>query len=247
MILRENYKKSVLAAEGMKEALERMDSALLFAVGGEEVQARDQFREFRPKFEENLAIERGNVTLPGERELADALVTLFDRYVALSDRFLALPPAAKEERTKLYFGQLLADCSSTRSRRRPTTCSISIQRNMEDENRRAREGGVNVGPANDSRAMVGSGGGRDDHRADLLSRSILGPVRDVTAGRARAPTRGDLDQVVAATTPRRAGGAGPGLQRDGPDDPRVPPIGHGAAGFRRPEDASAGDDRAIRN
>ena len=31
VILRENY-RSVLAAEGMKEALERIDSALLFAI-----------------------------------------------------------------------------------------------------------------------------------------------------------------------------------------------------------------------
>ena len=33
VILRENY-RSVLAAQNMKEALERMDSALLFAIGG---------------------------------------------------------------------------------------------------------------------------------------------------------------------------------------------------------------------
>ena len=33
IILRENY-RSVLAAQGMKESLERMDSALLFAIGG---------------------------------------------------------------------------------------------------------------------------------------------------------------------------------------------------------------------
>ena len=32
VILRENY-TSILAAEGMKEAIERMDSGLLFAVG----------------------------------------------------------------------------------------------------------------------------------------------------------------------------------------------------------------------
>ena len=50
VILRENY-RSVLAAEGMKEALERMDSALLFAIGGEEEQAREQFAEYRPMFE----------------------------------------------------------------------------------------------------------------------------------------------------------------------------------------------------
>src|SRR6516165_518073 len=62
VILKENY-RSVLAAEGMKEALERMDSALLFAIGGEEQQAKAQFLEYRPMFERNLKIEPGNVTL----------------------------------------------------------------------------------------------------------------------------------------------------------------------------------------
>src|SRR5882757_205644 len=67
VILRENY-RSVLAAQNMKEAVERMDSALLFANSGQEARARDQFREFRPKFEENLRVEQGNITLPGEQE-----------------------------------------------------------------------------------------------------------------------------------------------------------------------------------
>src|SRR3954451_12217693 len=49
VILRENY-RSVLAAQNMKEALERMDSALLFAIGEQEARARDQFCEFRPEF-----------------------------------------------------------------------------------------------------------------------------------------------------------------------------------------------------
>src|SRR6516165_10233712 len=66
VILRENY-RSVLAAEGMKEALERMDSSLLFAIGGEEATARAQFDEYRPMFERNLKIEQGNITLPGEQ------------------------------------------------------------------------------------------------------------------------------------------------------------------------------------
>src|SRR4051812_20114824 len=61
VILKENY-RSVLAAEGMKEALERMDSAALFAIGGEEHQAHDQFAENRPRFERNLKTEQGNVT-----------------------------------------------------------------------------------------------------------------------------------------------------------------------------------------
>ncbi len=66
VILREN-RTSVLAAEGMKEALGRMDSALLFAIGGDEEQARSQFHESRPKFAAQLGVERGNVALPASR------------------------------------------------------------------------------------------------------------------------------------------------------------------------------------
>src|SRR5947209_17198967 len=80
VILKENY-RSVLAAEGMKEALERMDSALLFAIGGEEAQAQEQFREYRPVFERNLKIEQNNVTLPGEQRMADNLTALHTRYL----------------------------------------------------------------------------------------------------------------------------------------------------------------------
>src|SRR3954452_1302961 len=80
VILKENY-RSVLAAENMKEALERMDSALLFAIGGQEARAREQFGEFRPTFEANLRVQRGNITLPGERRLSDELASLYGRYI----------------------------------------------------------------------------------------------------------------------------------------------------------------------
>src|SRR5436305_5324056 len=76
VILRENY-RSVLAAQGMKEAIERMDSGLLFAVGGQDRRGRAEFEENRPKFEEQLRIEQGNITLNGEQELADDLERLF--------------------------------------------------------------------------------------------------------------------------------------------------------------------------
>ena len=48
VILRENF-TSILAAEGMKEAIERMDSGLLFAVGGRDQHGRDQFEANRPR------------------------------------------------------------------------------------------------------------------------------------------------------------------------------------------------------
>src|SRR3954471_12409298 len=106
VILRENY-KSVLAAQNMKEALERMDSALLFAIGGQETRAREQFQESRPTFETNLRIEQGNITLPGEQELADELASLYARYITLTERDFKLPPSDVGGRTTLYFSQLL--------------------------------------------------------------------------------------------------------------------------------------------
>src|SRR4051812_16481737 len=83
VVLRENY-RSVLAAQNLKEALDRMDSALLFAIGGEERQATEQLAESRRAFRENLEIERGNVTLPGEQQMADDLSRLSARYIELA-------------------------------------------------------------------------------------------------------------------------------------------------------------------
>src|SRR3954451_20956965 len=88
VILRENY-RSVLAAQNMKEALERMDSAALFAIGGRDDRGRTQYGEFRAVFEKNLVIEQNNVTLPGEQEMAGKLTSLYGSYKQLSDRFYA--------------------------------------------------------------------------------------------------------------------------------------------------------------
>ncbi|MBX6313295.1 MAG: HAMP domain-containing protein [Isosphaeraceae bacterium] len=194
VILRENY-RSVLAAEGMKEALERMDSALLFAIGGEEPQAREQFAENRPVFERHLKIEQGNITLPGEQEMVDRLATLYGRYIALTDRFLALPPERKAERTRLYFTQLLP---TFRDIKREADAVLALnQKNMEDENQRARRAAaVSIRLmvlALLAAVAVATG------VALVLSRSILEPIRAVTRG-ARAMARGDLDQVVPVLT-----------------------------------------------
>src|SRR3954451_10331351 len=81
LILRENY-RSVLAAQNMKEALERMDSAALFAIGGRDDRGRRQFATFRPIFEKHLRTEQTNITLTNEREMAGKLASLYDTYVA---------------------------------------------------------------------------------------------------------------------------------------------------------------------
>ena len=156
VILKENY-RSVLAAEGMKESLERMDSAVLFAIGGEERQAREQFDEFRPRFEENLAVERGNVTLPGEQGMVDRLDGLHSRYQALAGRFFATAPEDKATRTRLYFSSLLPTFQGIK---READAVLELnQKNMETGGRAGTPGGDRVDPP-DGAGAAGRGGGR---------------------------------------------------------------------------------------
>ncbi len=194
VILRENY-RSILAAEGMKEAIERMDSGLLFAVGGRDSHGRRQFNANRPRFEHNLRIEENNITLKGERELAESLGHLFREYLAAADRFFALPPEPAERRASLYFGELLPTFDKIK------TCADSVlvlnQDNMTAMDRRARNNA-----ATSIRLMIGGSWRpwrwRWGQRC-FLRRSILKPIQAVTDG-ARALARGELDQIVPAAS-----------------------------------------------
>src|SRR3954451_24118338 len=64
-ILKDNY-RSVLAAQRMKEAIERMDSAALFIVAGERDKGVEQADKYRALFETELKIQEGNITEAGE-------------------------------------------------------------------------------------------------------------------------------------------------------------------------------------
>src|SRR5947209_12315614 len=70
LILRENY-DSVRAMFRLNEALERIDSSFQFALTGREDEAGRQYHANWPRFDEQLALERDNITLPGEKDLAD--------------------------------------------------------------------------------------------------------------------------------------------------------------------------------
>ncbi len=81
VILRENY-KSVIACQRMKEALERIDSGLLFTLIGEAERGSVLIRKNETEFEEALRIEFDTITLPGEGEQASRLRDLFNRFRA---------------------------------------------------------------------------------------------------------------------------------------------------------------------
>ncbi len=80
VILKENY-RSVVACEDMKESLERMDSGTLYTLTGRAMEGNRLFEKYSSQFRTALNAELGNITLPGERERALRIKTLFDEYL----------------------------------------------------------------------------------------------------------------------------------------------------------------------
>jgi len=79
VILRENY-RSVIACQQMKEALERIDSGILFELLGYTQKGDEFIRKNELAFEMALKVELNNITLPGEGEKASHLQNLFGQY-----------------------------------------------------------------------------------------------------------------------------------------------------------------------
>ncbi len=115
-ILQDNY-KSVVAAQNMKEALERLDSAAAFYVAGQQSQARRQFRENLPLFEAAYRIEAANITEPGEQAASDDIGKKFAAYRADLERMLdAGKPMSDEQANIVYFGSLQPQFSRVKRR-----------------------------------------------------------------------------------------------------------------------------------
>lgn len=89
-ILSDNY-RSVLAAQRMKESIERLDSGALFLVIAERERGLALVREHRPAFERELQVEERNITEPGEAQAVATLRQAWSRYQSDYDRFLASP------------------------------------------------------------------------------------------------------------------------------------------------------------
>jgi signal transduction histidine kinase len=102
-VLKDNY-RSVLAAQRMKEAIERMDSAALFMVAGERQKGIEQAQKNRGVFEDELKVQEANITEAGEKEFTEKLRTAWTGYVTKFDRLQET--ASPEEARRLYFSEL---------------------------------------------------------------------------------------------------------------------------------------------
>jgi signal transduction histidine kinase len=132
-ILRENY-ASVVLCEQMKEALERQDSAALFAATGRRDIAAPMLAENRARFEEALGREEHNITLPGEGELVHEIRAQHDESLRRVDVALALPPA---EQQAAYFRELLPRFEAIKDR--VERVRRLNQANMEEADRSAKQ------------------------------------------------------------------------------------------------------------
>jgi PAS domain S-box-containing protein len=115
-IISENY-DSVVAAEEMKESLERQDSAALFVLLGARDRGMTQLREHRARFDQNFRKAANNITEPGESNAVAAIQRDRDIYYQRFDTFIANSTADDTARRNEYFtqlepqfNQLRADC-----------------------------------------------------------------------------------------------------------------------------------------
>jgi two-component system, NtrC family, sensor histidine kinase KinB len=103
LILADNY-RSVLAAERMKESLERLNDVALFMLAGHDENARGEIADHRRKFESELIQQEGNITESGEAAVTGRLRESWNRYAGALAAYETLgDPAA---RAAAYFSGL---------------------------------------------------------------------------------------------------------------------------------------------
>jgi len=122
-IISNNY-DSVVAAQEMKESLERQDSAALFALLGAHDKAATQLREHRARFDANFEKAANNITEIGEAEAIESIRRDRDIYYQMFDAFMMKVNASQagnrseevSERQEYFnrlepqFNKLRADC-----------------------------------------------------------------------------------------------------------------------------------------
>jgi NtrC-family two-component system sensor histidine kinase KinB len=193
-IIAENY-NSVVAAQDMKESLERQDSAGLFVLLDRWDAAIPQLRQHRARFDAAYQRAAANITERGEAEIIEAIGRNRDDYYKSFDRFLldVRRGGATGQRPAIdeYFGQLEPLFTGLRAQ-----CDRLLTLNQDAMRRKAAEAATlarrwfltTLGTA--LTLVVGGIG-----FAIVLSNSIIRPVRQLTDATSRMAA-GHLDTVV---------------------------------------------------
>jgi two-component system, NtrC family, sensor histidine kinase KinB len=202
-IIAENY-DSVVAAQDMKESLERQDSAALFELLQEHDRAMRQATEHRARFDAALSRAASNITEPGEREVIEAIRSGRDDYYRLYDGFMR----ATGNRAGLYFTTLEPRFDAVRAQ-----CDRLLRLNQEAMRTKADAASqsarrwylMTLGLA----LILMSIGVAVAFR---MSNSIVGPVRQLTEATTRV-AGGDLAATVPVKSADEIGALALGFNR----------------------------------
>lgn len=203
LIISENY-DSVVAAQDMKESLERQDSAAVFSLLGEHERAARQAAEHRLRFNAALDKAAANITEAGEPETIAAIRSGRDDYYRRFDAFLH----ASGDRTALYFRDLEPRFDAVRA-----DCDRLLHLNQEAMRRKADRASaiarrwyfITLGLA----LTLMSVGVAVEFS---LSNAIVGPVRQLTDATTRVAA-GDLDAAVPVQSADEIGALADGFNR----------------------------------
>ena len=202
-IIAENY-DSVVAAQDMKESLERLDSAAAFDLLGQHERAARQAAEHRARFDAAYAKAAANITEQGEREVVETIGRERDEYYRRFDAFLLAPG----DRIPTYFAVLGPRFNQVRA-----DCDQLLHVNQEAMRRKANAASriarrwflITLALAV---ALMAAGVGVEIS----LSNAILGPVRQLTAATTRI-AGGDLEAAVPVRSADEVGTLAVGFNR----------------------------------
>ena len=199
-IISNNY-DSVVAAQEMKESLERQDSAALFALLGAREKAIAQLREHRVRFDANFQKAANNITEVGEPEAIEAIRRDRDIYYQMFDGFMNRVAggenASREELAERneYFTRLEPQFNKLRAE-----CEHLLQLNQRAMLGKS-EAAAGVAQLWFYRTLLISGAliAAGTVLAFFLARRIVEPLRQLTASTARI-AGGDLSAKVAVSS-----------------------------------------------
>ncbi len=191
VILRENY-RSVIACQQMKEALERMDSGLLFTLLGEQARGEALIAANTASFRAALQVELDTLTLPGEGEKAALVRDSFGRFASELAGVVdpGLPAAVRRD---AYFVRVFP--LFERIKNGAGEILQMNQQNMSEANDRARHSAASA--RKQMFVLLLAGTLLAAAFLLLTGRWILRPIQRLT-GSAEEIRRGNLDLVVAS-------------------------------------------------
>lgn len=189
VILSENF-RSVVAAQEMKESLERMDSGVLFSLTGDPAQGRTLVETNGPRFEKALEAELANLTLPGEKDRAERITTLYEKFEGSLEAVLDTDRSL-EARRGSYYGELLPRFQEIK--RLADEILDLNQANMAEASVRARY--LAATARHQMILALVAGIVLAAFCVAFLSRTILRPLADLTAS-VRRIERGDYGLVA---------------------------------------------------